>query len=68
MNFGSIPMTVHARKRCLPCVRTLRLRAGLAQTVLHGCRPGERLVGSSHALGLYTLRAPTARQIGAVSG
>jgi hypothetical protein len=56
------PSGVAATRR----VRTVRLRAGRSQTVLHGCRPAERLVGSSHALGLYTLQAPTARQIGAV--
>lgn len=56
------PSGVAATRR----VRTVRLRAGRSQTVLHGCRPSERLVGSSHALGLYTLRAPTGRQIDAV--
>jgi hypothetical protein len=47
-------------------VRTVRLRAGSAQTVRHGCRPSERLVGSSYALGLYTPRAPTRLQLEAV--
>ena len=45
-------------------VRSIRLRQGRAQSVTHGCRPGERLLSSSHALGFYTRREPEETLIG----
>lgn len=47
-------------------VRSLRVRAGeVARTTL-GCRAGERLVGSAHAVTFRGARAPSARALAAV--
>ena len=47
-------------------VATLRVRAGkLARATLR-CRPGERLLQSTHSVGLYTAGVPTPAQLAAV--
>ena len=48
-------------------VRTVRVRPGAA-TVVARCSAGERLVGSEHAFGFFTPRAPAAGLVSSVSG
>ncbi|MBA3381728.1 MAG: hypothetical protein H0T97_07680 [Actinobacteria bacterium] len=47
--------------------KTVRVRPGAA-TVNLGCRPGERLVGASHAFGFFTRTPPSASLVSSVSG
>jgi len=47
-------------------VRTLRLRAGAAQTAVRACAGGERLVHGWHAVGFYTAGAPSSDLVGSV--
>jgi hypothetical protein len=48
-------------------VRVLRVRAGASQSMTHGCRSGERLVGSSHAVAFRTRRLPPLNLFAGVS-
>lgn len=48
-------------------VRNVRLVPGRVQHVVQGCGAGERLVGASHAVGIYTAAPPPARLVGGVS-
>lgn len=48
-------------------VRTVRLRDRRAASLVVACRPGERLVGSSHAVAFRGRRAPTNRELTNVS-
>jgi hypothetical protein len=48
-------------------VKTVRVRPGTV-TVANGCRPGERLVGASHAFGFNTRTPPSASLVSTVSG
>lgn len=52
------PITVRAK--------TLRVEAGKLARVTLACRPGERLLRTSHSVGLYTTGVPTAQQLAAV--
>ncbi|MFN2467921.1 MAG: hypothetical protein ABR521_07325 [Gaiellaceae bacterium] len=47
-------------------VRTLRLAPGSLTRASHRCRRGERLLGVSHAAGLFTRRPPAARELALV--
>jgi hypothetical protein len=47
-------------------VRTLRVRPGAARRLVAGCAAGERLVGSSHAVGFRRPAAPSAALMGSV--
>jgi hypothetical protein len=47
-------------------VRSVRVRAGAAATLAVGCRAGERLVGSSHAVTFPGRRPPAASALAAV--
>jgi hypothetical protein len=48
-------------------VRVLRVRAGAPQSITHGCRAGERLVGSSHAVAFRTATRPPLNLLAGVS-
>ena len=58
---------VPARQPTARRVKTVRVRPGPA-TVAQGCRPGERLVGASHAFGFNTRTPPSASLVSTVSG
>ncbi len=47
-------------------VRTLRVLPGLLARATHGCRPEERLLAASHAVGFYLPREPSRAELGAV--
>ena len=47
-------------------VRTLRLRPGEPRSLVARCAPGERLVGSSHAVGFRRASAPSAATMAGV--
>jgi hypothetical protein len=47
-------------------VKTVRLRSGSLVRDSHGCRPGERLLGSWRAVGFFTAQPPRASQLAAV--
>jgi hypothetical protein len=46
--------------------RTLRVAPGRLLRATHGCRRGEQLVRSSHAVGFHTAEAPPAQQLAQV--
>ena len=47
-------------------VRALRLRPGARLSAVHGCRRGERLVSSSHAIAFWTSREPSGSLLASV--
>src|SRR5207244_1257687 len=47
-------------------VRTVPVVAGRLARVEHGCAPGERLVSSTRAVGIYGESAPTAAEVAGV--
>lgn len=62
----SAPTAVRPGEPLVFRVKALRVRPGELARATHGCRRGERLVRSSHAIGLYTPDAPTPAQLRAV--
>jgi hypothetical protein len=56
-----VPTALHVFPPGKPTVRRvtqIRARAGGTRRVVQGCRPGEQLVASSHAIGFYTTAPP----------
>lgn len=58
--------TAAARQSVVRRSRDVRLRPGARQVIAQRCAAGERLVGSSDAVGFYTAAPPTARLASAV--
>jgi len=63
---GRTPTAVRPGRPATLRVRTVRLRPGRPVRVVQSCRPGERLISSSHAVGLRTKAEPTAAEAGRV--
>lgn len=63
---GAAPSAVRPGRPTVTRVLTVALSPGRTVTAVHRCRPGERLVAWSRAVGLRTPRQPTQAQLAAV--